>query len=81
MSAEAFDFALASIVVVLQGVDDEGLTRFAAAFEPAAFGGKLASESGVEALVNECLPGHPDEAREVAVLVDQLVSLARLGCA
>lgn len=80
MSADAaFDFILASIATVLQGVADDGLARFAEVFLPAAYGERLTCSADIELLVRETFPGHPAEAREVAVLADQLVALARQG--
>lgn len=77
MTDEASEFILASAAVVLQGVDDDALLRFAAKFIPAVFREELASSADVERLTLECIPDHPEEAKEIAGLIDQLVALER----
>ena len=77
MNDEAAEFILASVAVVLADVDDDALYRFALKFIPAVIREQLTCQADVEALVLECCPGHPDEAREVAALIDQMVAMER----
>ena len=76
MSA-AKDFIVASLGVVLAGIGDDATNTFADAFADAVAGGAITCWEDTAALVGAVLRATPDEAVEVALLVDQLVSLAR----
>ena len=78
MSAStALDFVTASLAVVLQDIDPDGVFKFAARFIPAVFAGHVMDARDVEVLALELFPGHREAAREIAALTDEMVALVR----
>lgn len=73
----ALDFVTATLVTVLQDLDQDAVFTFAAKFIPAVFAGRVECAQDVEALARGLFPDHPEACREIAGLTDRMVSLVR----